>query len=141
MQNALSATPDGYTIGEMSADTLPFIAQGRTPFQLDDMQGICQLMDEPEVLFVNAIDDRFPDWDHFKKYAAGNRTTIATAGAGGMAEKASPQFKLVGLNVANVPEIKPIKKYTAIQGRPVDAIVGAAEKSNKEGYTGCLHQA
>src|SRR3546814_4575697 len=75
MQNALSATPDGYTIGEMSADTLPFIAQGRTPFQLDDMQGICQLMDEPEVLFVNAKDDRFPDWDHFKKYDAGNRTT------------------------------------------------------------------
>src|SRR3546814_15373139 len=117
MQNALSATPDGYTIGEMAADTLPFIAQGRTPFQLEDMQGICQLMDEPEVLFVNAKDDRFPDWDHFKKYAAGNRPTIATAGAGGMAAIPITQFKHVGLNVANVPENKPSQRYAARPGQ------------------------
>src|SRR3546814_18348028 len=95
------------------------------------MQGICQLIDEAEVLFGNAKDDRFPDWDHFKKYAAGNRTTIATAGAGGMAAIPITQFKQVGLNVANVPENKPSKRYAALLGRHVDAMVDAAGNSRQ----------
>lgn len=129
MEKVLSAKADGYTIGEMSADTLPFIAEGRTPFSLENMQGVCQLMDAPEVLFVNAKDKRFPNWNHFKKYAEKHRVTIDTAGSGGLASVPMAQFKEMGLHVVDVPENKPSKRYAALLGEHVDAMIDAAGNS------------
>src|SRR3546814_18036745 len=69
--------------------------------------------------------------DKFKKYSVGKRNKTATAGAGGMASIPITQFKQVGFNVANVPENKPSKRYAALLGRHVDAMVESARNSRQ----------
>ncbi|MDE2572311.1 MAG: tripartite tricarboxylate transporter substrate binding protein [bacterium] len=124
LEKLVTAPADGYTIGDVIADTMARVATGSSAWKIGDLTAVCRLMDVPSFLFVNAQDDRFKTWEDLATYAKAhpNELKYGMLGVGSVDDMTRHYLATKGFRFTGVPYAKPSVRYASLLGRHVDVL-------------------
>jgi tripartite-type tricarboxylate transporter receptor subunit TctC len=124
----MAARPDGYTVLQHIDDAASLHAMGQVqqhPARDWIPINISQITFSQ--LYVNAEDDRFPDWDAVVEYAKANPGKLTVANVGGLGSMERIEMvrleRALGISFNTIAFDKPAERYGALVGRQVDLML------------------
>ena len=121
---SMLTSPPGEAVAILIQDTLATIPYGSASFELDQIQGVCQLQEMPSAIFVQG-EGPYQNWEALAAAARERpgELRVATVGQGSVDDvMLAALAKQAGVELRAVPFADPSERYAALLGGAVDAL-------------------